>query len=246
MNLREVIRTSLFGIGSLLNHTEASRVVYYHDIHKNGEYTSMSTAFDLFKAHINVMRGEGFCIVRDINAAEKQIQVAFDDGFRGILECVEWLVEEKIYPTIFIPISLIGKEGYLSTSEIISLHNAGFNIQSHGVRHSNMSVMAMEELAEDLRSSKKYLEDLLGKNVESVCFPQGYFSDVVVSEALQAGYTKLYASFPCKYLLDSSLKGRLFFQSLSPSQVRLALHGGMDILMKHYKKLHYNTKRFYQ
>lgn len=246
MNSKEIIRTFIFGVGRLLNCTEASRVVYYHDIHIREKYTPMSTAFNLFKTQINVIRQEHFSIVRDINSVENQIQVAFDDGFRGIWECAEWLVAEKIYPTIFIPISLIGQKGYLSASEIVALHNVGFNIQSHGVRHSNMSIMPMDKLTNDLQSSKQYLEDLLGKEINGVCFPQGYFSDIVISKAQQLGYTELYASFPRRYLLDNPLKGRSLFQSLSPLQVRLAIHGGMDILMEHYRRLHYNTKRFYQ
>jgi len=50
-------------------------------------------------------------------------------------DCADWLVSQRVYPTVFIPTTLIGKEGYLSESEIVRLHEAGFNIQSHGVRH---------------------------------------------------------------------------------------------------------------
>lgn len=241
--LKECIRTGFFCIGSLLKNSKASRVVYYHDIHLQNKYTTMSTNFELFKKHINVIRKEGFSIVRDIDCEEKQVQLAFDDGFRGIWECAELLINEHLYPTIFIPVSLIGKKEYLTENEIIALHKAGFNIQSHGVRHSNMSAMSPKILLDDLVTSKQYLEALLGKNIDSICFPQGYFSDAVVSEALKAGYSKLYASYPDIFDMYNPLKGRLLFQSLSPQQAGLALHGGMDVLAKHYKKLHYNTSK---
>lgn len=242
---KECIRSGIFCVGSLLKHTKSSRVVYYHDIHLQNIYTTMSTNFELFNKHINVIRKEGFSIVRDIDCEEQQVQLAFDDGFRGIWECAELLVKEELYPTIFIPVSLIGKKDYLTENEIIALHKAGFNIQSHGIRHSNMSVMSPEILLDDLINSKQYLETLLGKNIDSICFPQGYFSDNVVAEALKAGYSNLYASYPDKYNIRSSLKGRLLFQSISPLQARLALHGGMDILVSHYKKFHYNTTKQY-
>lgn len=103
--------------------------------------------------------------------------------------------------------------------------------------------MSPKILLDDLVTSKQYLEALLGKNIDSVCFPQGYFSGTVVSEALKAGYSKLYASYPDIFDMCNPLKGRLLFQSLSPLQAGLALRGGMDVLAKHYKKLHYNTSK---
>lgn len=125
------------------------------------------------------------------------------------------------------------------------LHEMGFNIQSHGVRHKNMSALIDEELQDDLCTSKTYFERLLGKTVDSVCYPQGYYSDRVISESLKAGYQKLYISVPGEYDMDKMVKHRSFFQSLSPIQARLALHGGMDILASHYQKLHYNTLHRY-
>lgn len=245
VDFKECIRTGILGVGCMLKYSMASRVVYYHDIHVCKKYTSMSTDFKIFKRHVDIIRKEGFSIVRDIDKGERQVQLAFDDGFRGIWDCAEHLMDDGLYPTIFIPISLIGKTGYLTEFEIITLHKAGFNIQSHGVRHSNMSAMSPNILLDDLVSSKQYLENLLGKNIDSVCFPQGYFSDRVISEALKAGYSNLYVSYPDKFYLDSPLKCRLLLQSLSFLQVRLALHGGMDMLAAHYKKLHFNTIKSY-
>lgn len=71
------------------------------------------------------------------------------------------------------------------------------------------------------------------------------YSDRVISESLKAGYQKLYISVPGEYDMDKMVKHRSFFQSLSPIQARLALHGGMDILASHYQKLHYNTLHRY-
>ena len=244
MDIKELIRTGIFSIGRLVNNkADASRVIFYHDIHAGRSFTSMSTPLDLFKSHVEVIRKQGFEIVRDIDASEGEIQIAFDDGFRGILDCADWLVSKRIYPTIFIPTSLIGKEGYLSESKIVDLHDMGFNIQSHGVRHSNMSVMTVDELFDDLTTSKAYFTRLLDKPIDSICFPQGYYSDLVVFESLKAGYKKLYTSVPGRCNISDNLKYRTLFQTLSPLQARLVLHGGMDILMSHYKAIHYNGNR---
>ena len=245
MNIKELVRTGLYRKPIYKGKKRSIRVIYYHDIHGCVSYTDMSTSLDLFKRHVEVIRKAGFEIVRDIKRSKGEIQIAFDDGFRGLLDCADWLVSQRVYPTVFIPTTLIGKEGYLSESEIMRLHEMGFNIQSHGVRHKNMSALIDEELQDDLCTSKTYFERLLGKTVDSVCYPQGYYSDRVISESLKAGYQKLYISVPGEYDMDKMVKHRSFFQSLSPIQARLALHGGMDILASHYQKLHYNTLHRY-
>lgn len=110
MDIKELVRTGMFSVGCLMCHTKKSRVVYYHDVHVSDSWTTMSTPFELFKLHISAIRKSGFEIVRDINNPKGEIQIAFDDGFRGLLDCVDWLVSQKIYPTIFIPISLLSRK----------------------------------------------------------------------------------------------------------------------------------------
>lgn len=108
-----------------------------------------------------------------------------------------------------------------------------------------MSAMPVDELLDDLYASKAYLENFLDKQIDSICYPQGYYSDRVISESQNAGYKKLYISVPGVYDMDVALKHRALFQTMSPLQVRLTLYGGMDILSSHYKKMHYNTIRKY-
>lgn len=92
MNIKELVRTGIFLVGSFLGQNRSSRVIYYHDIHGCVSYTDMSTSLDLFKRHVEVIRKAGFEIVRDIKRSKGEIQIAFDDGFRGLLDCADWLV----------------------------------------------------------------------------------------------------------------------------------------------------------
>lgn len=248
--LRELFRTSVFCAGRIIyGDRKSSKVVYYHDVHESGResYTGMSTCMESLRRHVGIVRAEGYTIVPEITEPYGQIQFAFDDGFRGIWDNRDYFIGERIYPTVFVAVSLIGRPGYLSEGEIRTLHASGFNIQSHGVSHTDMTRLDRSDLRKELLQSKSYFENLLGKTVDGVCFPCGYFSDAVCRESLAAGYTRLYSSIPCSRADRAGsceqLYGRLFFQSLSPLQARLALRGGMKPLRAHYRKIHFRPDR---
>ncbi len=238
-NIKQYIKTALFTLGSIGASKDRSRMVYYHDVHSDNCYTDMSTTLSVFATHIEIIRNNGFSIVRDFSGKNKEIRVGFDDGFRGIWDNRDFFIENSIFPTIFIPTSLIGKPGYLSITEIIELENLGFNIQSHGVRHTNMAQMPSEVLLDDMTSSKQQLESLLGKTVDEVCFPMGYFNDDVIAAAVKAGYRTLFSSMPDPTRFPQCVYGRLFLQPLTPGQVKKSIRGGQRLLQKHYEKLHY-------
>lgn len=248
--LRELFRTSVFCAGRIVcGDRKSSKVVYYHDVHESGQkpYTGMSTRLELLRRHVGIVRAEGYAIVPEITESHGQVQFAFDDGFRGIWDHRNYFIEERICPTVFVAVSLIGRPGYLSENELRALYASGFNIQSHGVSHTDMTRLDGDALREELRQSKSYFEALLGKTVDGICFPCGYFSDAVCRESLSAGYTRLYSSIPCSRAdrtgYCEQLYGRLFFQSLSPLQARLALGGGMKPLQAHYRKIHFRPER---
>ena len=234
-------KTLLLTIGCVNESKGKSYMVYYHDVHQdNGErHTDMSTTMSDFIKHIKVIKSLGYDIVRSFSGKPGEIRIAFDDGFRGIYEIKSYFIDNNIPATIFVPTSLIGKEHYLNEKEIKELESEGFNIQSHGVSHSDMSNMTDEVLKDDLLQSKVMLGNLLDKEIEEVCFPMGYFSDKVIRYAKESGYKLLFSSMPDPKDFANELRGRLFFQTLNPLQVKLSLKGGMSILQNHYQGLHY-------
>ena len=52
MGLIRYIRIALIRCSSLFYFKKKSKVIFYHDIHSNMKYTSMSTPIELFKKHI--------------------------------------------------------------------------------------------------------------------------------------------------------------------------------------------------
>ena len=237
--LISIAKTIILSLGSIASRKDKHCMVYYHDVHSDVIHTDMSTPMALFSKHIETIRKLGYNIVREYSGAEKEVRIGFDDGFRGIYENRQFFLDNNIPATIFIPTSLIGQKHYLTEVEIKELENLGFNIQSHGVRHSDMAAMPDEILLDDLSTSKSTLEKITGKTIEEVCFPIGFFSDKVLKVSIECGYKQLFSSMPNTDGFPSELQGRLLFQSLTPLQAKLALRGGMNILQNHYKKIHY-------
>ncbi len=239
--MKEIVRTILFILGRLLYSNKKSKVLYYHDVAlKRASYTSMSTDFEEFSKQMNLLPHYGE-IVPEISKPEGQFMIAFDDGFKGVYDNKDFFVENRIYPTIFVAKSLVGKDGYMDENQIKELSDLGFNIESHTVSHIDMTGLGLEELREELAVSKSYLSSLLNKEIDEICCPIGYYNEQVIEEAKKAGYKKIYLSYPSPYILDDFVTGRYFCQSLSIFQFKLLLRGGMDILRKRYMKQHHKT-----
>ena len=214
----------------------APKVVFFHDIGRN--WTQMGTPANVFWRHMKLLR-EG-----DI--------VCFDDGFRGIWDEREKLkvVSSKFKVIVFIAIALVGKPGYLTWDEIGELQaNYGIEFQSHTWSHQTLVGPYNDEVPEpangrseewynhELVDSKSELERQLGKKVTALSFPVGYFSDDVIRRCKEAGYEKVYASYPGN-VTDDYIQPRCIAQDLSPIAFRAALNGGMMIFEKRYKALH--------
>ena len=61
---------------------------------------------------------------------------------------------------------------YLSVSEILEIQY-GFEIGSHGSSHTPFSRLSEEDQCVELSVSKEYLQGIIGKSVNSFCYPYG-------------------------------------------------------------------------
>ncbi len=239
-----MIKSLVLFFASILNYNRKSKVIFYHDISGGTIYTSMATPFELFRKHIETIKKEGFEIVSEISQPFNQVQICFDDGFRGIYDHQIYFAENNINPTVFLAVSLIGQDNYLSESEIRDLQRKGFRFQSHTVSHQDLTKLSDGELVQELDHSKSYLEGLLKCPVEEICFPIGYFSNRVIKTSVSSGYKKLYCSLPgnCSGNETKALIYRNLVQFLTPSQLKATLYGGMSVLRFWYRRSHFTRK----
>ncbi|MEO8173843.1 MAG: polysaccharide deacetylase family protein, partial [Sediminibacterium sp.] len=67
-------------------------------------------------------------------------------------------------------------------------------IGSHGFYHNDLGRIPVQEIAWELRASKKFLEELIQKPVTKIAFPYGSYSSDTITEAIGSGYEQLLAT----------------------------------------------------
>jgi peptidoglycan/xylan/chitin deacetylase (PgdA/CDA1 family) len=84
-----------------------------------------------------------------------------------------------------------GQRSFMTWEEAAAMLRAGMAIGSHTCRHEILSKLTAEEQFEELRSSRREIEDRLGSPVTAIAYPvgsTGTFSPVTLAAAEQAGY----------------------------------------------------------
>ncbi|WP_445486740.1 polysaccharide deacetylase family protein [Niallia sp. 03133] len=94
------------------------------------------------------------------------------------------LAEKKMKCTFFVA----GKVAEKYPEQILRIAKEGHEIESYGVGGENYALLAKEKQKELLASSKRTLEDLLGKRVRGFRAPDGEVTQVTLTLAQEIGY----------------------------------------------------------
>lgn len=238
--LRRIVKYFILECSHFFNNDLNSKIIYYHDIHVDKPYTSMSTPFEVFKSHLKIMKDDGFEVVDKITQTRGQVMICFDDGWRGIYDIKDYLVTNHVPVTVFIAVSLIGKDGYLNVDEIKSLKQKGFNFECHSWSHTNLAMFNDDELEREIKASRYHLENQLGFTINDICFPQGLYSDKVVDYSKRCGYKKLFSSVPGDYYdeIEPDVLRRNLVQFAGKREFKLILHGASKMFSTRILKKH--------
>ena len=120
------------------------------------------------------------------------VTTSWDDGDPSDLRVAELLSTRNVPGTFYVPVKGHVAAGHqasrMSLAALLELASLGFEIGAHGVSHPNLPACGEDELVVEVESSKKRLEDDLGKNVSMFAYPRGRHNGKVISSLIQAGY----------------------------------------------------------
>jgi peptidoglycan/xylan/chitin deacetylase (PgdA/CDA1 family) len=123
---------------------------------------------------------------------QKGIIVTFDDGYRDNILIAAPILEKYHIPfTMFISTAFVKDRVhlYLSPEELRELSNSPLvTIGSHGVTHIPLTQCNDHDLHSELNSSKRYLEDLTGREITAISYPHGAVDRRVRDAAENVGY----------------------------------------------------------
>jgi peptidoglycan/xylan/chitin deacetylase (PgdA/CDA1 family) len=128
---------------------------------------------------------------------KEEFSITFDDGLACLHKNAVPLLREYNFPAIFFIVSgFVGKRSewdvynqeHMSASQVRELLNLGFEIGSHTATHPDLTKLSPNHIKQELESSKKTLEDLLGSGIDYLSYPFGRFNETVQGIAEECGY----------------------------------------------------------
>jgi peptidoglycan/xylan/chitin deacetylase (PgdA/CDA1 family) len=178
--------------------------------------------------------------------SKRTVSVTFDDGFANLIDnALPALQQRQISATVFIPSGYINRKqewplnnGFHDDPQMImsaeqikqNLHGL-FTIGSHTVSHCSLTQVPEAQAKEEITDSRKQLEALSGKRVESISFPYGHYDETIVKIAQAAGYRQIFSIDPKNAADHDQVKGRFVaYPTDWRWEFRLKLLGGYQWL----------------
>ncbi len=129
------------------------------------------------------------CLLERRPFPRRSLAITFDDGYEETASVAWPLLKRFEMPaTVFITPMEIGRPGFLTWAQVEELAREGMDIGSHTMSHSYLPLVADDQLAQELVSSKHTIEEHLGRPVRVLSYPVGGFTQQVQALAKQAGY----------------------------------------------------------
>ena len=132
---------------------------------------------------------------------QKPIVITFDDGYQDSIDNSVPALEACGFKAIYyIPTDYIGTDSHWMKSDlgielpiadwdtIKQIDSKGFDIGCHSMSHPHLNQISGEKCLNELKTSKKILEEKLGHEVKHLAYPYGSYNESVMSAAGETGF----------------------------------------------------------
>lgn len=113
------------------------------------------------------------------------VSVTFDDGWASAYTKARPIMAQYgILSTQYIFPDAVGDKanGYMTKAQIVALSNAGHEIASHTMSHSQLTTLTAAMLTTELKNSQSSLEALTGKPITNFASPYGDYNTSVITQ----------------------------------------------------------------
>lgn len=114
------------------------------------------------------------------------VTTSWDDGHPLDLRLAELLQKYNVPATFYIPIENVERE-CMSPQQIRELAES-FDIGGHTYHHLILTGISLKEAEREIVEGKQRLEDIIGREVISFCYPRGKYNDDVIDIVKRAGF----------------------------------------------------------
>jgi peptidoglycan/xylan/chitin deacetylase (PgdA/CDA1 family) len=182
------------------------KVLTYHNVDFPPEDAKLKTLYvnpTKFERQVKYLKKFGVktTLSDNINKEKNSVILTFDDGYRDFVKNAYPIL--KKYDTkaiIFVVAGLTDKfniwdwekikvkKPLMDWEEIKFLVKEGFEIGSHTITHPFLTKIPEKTAKSEIEDSKKMLEDKLGIQINTFCYPYGDYNEKIKDMVINAGY----------------------------------------------------------
>ena len=123
------------------------------------------------------------------------VVLTFDDGSEtDLLIAAPLLKESNFRATFYVVVGWLGRNGYLTRSQLKELHAQDFEIGCHSMTHRYLTGLSDIDLHSEIAESKTQLEQILGVQIDHLSCPGGFWDSRVARAAKRSGYRSVVTS----------------------------------------------------
>lgn len=182
----------------------SARILNYHSINKdnniNDIYSVTSKNFYDHMLSIHKRFREKVKVLNLENIKKPFLFITFDDGYDNNLTTALPIMEEFQFPfTLYVTTDFLKKNHrqYLTVKKLKKISSSPLvSIGSHSKTHPYLTKCDYLQLKSEISDSKKYLEDLTGKSVDSFAYPFGDVNNLVANFVKESGYNFAVTTYP--------------------------------------------------
>jgi peptidoglycan/xylan/chitin deacetylase (PgdA/CDA1 family) len=152
-----------------------------------------------FRDQMDALKAEGYHAVtlRDAFDAwerggplpRRPVVVSFDDGYPSQQRNALPVLRRLRWPGVLnLKLDALKGEGTLRPSDVRELIEAGWEIDSHTVSHSDLTSIDPAQLEHEVADSRTGLQRRFGVSADFFCYPSGRYDGTVVAAVRRAGY----------------------------------------------------------
>jgi len=200
--VRGFVWTVLHTLARVAARTPRMTVLVYHSVSDAEDFFAVTPK--AFKQHVSYMKAhadvvplsKAFAVARGEVLTRDSIAITFDDGYQDFVTTILPVLEEEGVPaTVFVlgenphsselgtstPLLSIEEVEKLATNNLVS-------VQSHALTHRKLSRLTTDELLEEVKGARSYLQEITSVFPAYLAYPKGAFNKNVQAALVDAGF----------------------------------------------------------
>jgi peptidoglycan/xylan/chitin deacetylase (PgdA/CDA1 family) len=176
-------------------------VLLYHGVPRTSESLDRyAVPYERFMAHLDAIVDSGRVAITIGHLAaglrkerllpDRAVAITFDDGYDDTLAAIELLCERGLRASVYVTTGQIGAKSMIGRDQLRLLADLSDAIElgAHSVTHPRLDELSLSEVESEVSCSKRKLEELLGRPVETFAYPYGAYDRRVRAAVIAAGF----------------------------------------------------------